>query len=275
VNPTRTHIPIPGTTNVRDLGGYPAADGLEVAPRRLYRAEVLTHPGTGTRQAVWDRAHAAHYQALGLRTVADLRSEREAARTPSAWRDATGANVIALPIAEGGEGTDTDYVRQLAAGQLTRFDASDLGRFYQLTLDRRAGVFGAGIRLLADPGRLPLLVHCSAGKDRTGLLVALVLELLGTPRELVTEDYALTGVLRPNRVAAYADLLAPSGLAPDAVRALFETPAEAMTSALGYLDTRYGGIARYLVESAGLDHAELNRVGGNLLIRPRSGKDPG
>jgi protein-tyrosine phosphatase len=107
------------------------------------------------------------------------------------------------------------------------------------------------------------------------LLVALVLNLLGTPRELVTEDYALTGVLRPNRVAAYADLLAPSGLAPDAVRALFETPAEAMTSALGYLDTRYGGIVRFLVESAGLDHAELNRVRGKLLVRPRSGEDPG
>ncbi len=147
----QTRVPIPGTSNVRDLGGYPAADGQEVALRRLYRAEVLAHPGAGAWHSVWDQANAAAYQALGVRTIVDLRSAHEAASTPSAWRAATGAEVIALPIAEGGEGTDTDYVRQLRAGQLTRFDAGDLARFYQQTLDRRAGLFGAAIRLLAGP----------------------------------------------------------------------------------------------------------------------------
>ncbi len=82
----------------------------------------------------------------------------------------------------------------------------------------------------------------------------------------MTADYALTGVFRPNRVAAYADLLAPAGLTPDAVRALFETPAAAMTSTLEHLDARYGGVAGYLVDAAGLDPADLGRVRGNLLV---------
>ena len=145
------------------------------------------------------------------------------------------------------EGTDTDYVNRLMAGTLDRFDIADLTAFYIVTLERRAAVFGEAIRLLGDSDRLPLLVHCSAGKDRTGLLVALVLTVLGTPRDVVVTDYALTGELRPNRIADYAPLL-PAGLDLDAVRVLFETPAEAMRDALAHLDAelrrRGGPVAR-------------------------------
>ena len=98
-------------------------------------------------------------------------------------------------------------------------------RLYIATLDRRAPVFGAAVRLLGDAERLPLLVHCSAGKDRTGLLVALVLSVLGTPRELVVSDYTLTGRNRPNRIADYEEALRPTGVDPEQVRTLFETPA--------------------------------------------------
>jgi protein-tyrosine phosphatase len=259
-----TRIPIPGTDNVRDLGGYPAANGEVVAPRRIYRSEALVHPGAGARHAVWDAAHAQHYQGLGLRTVVDLRSEHEAGSAPSAWAAATGAELIARPIAEGGEGTDTNYVRLIRSGQLVRFGVADMTRFYCDTLDRRAAVFADAVRILAGADHLPVLVHCSAGKDRTGLYVALVLETLGVPRPVVVQDYALTEVFRPNRVAAYADLLAAADVAPDDVRVLFETPAEAMQATLAYLDERYGGAPGYL-RSGGFSRAELDLIRANLL----------
>lgn len=258
-----TRIPIPGTDNVRDLGGYPAAGGSVVAHRRIYRSEALVHPGVSARHAVWDAAHASHYQALGVRTVVDLRSAHEADSAPSAWAAATGATLVTMPIAEGGEGTDTNYVRLIQTGQLSRFGVEDMTRFYCDTLDRRAQVFAGAVRVLASANQLPVLVHCSAGKDRTGLYVALVLETLGVPRPVVVRDYALTEVFRPNRVAAYADLFAVANVVPDDVRVLFETPAAAMEATLAYLDDQYGGAAGYL-KSGGLTDSDLGLIRANL-----------
>jgi protein-tyrosine phosphatase len=263
-----TRIPIPGTDNVRDLGGYPAANGQEVSRRRIYRSEALVHPGVSARHAVWDAAQAGHYQALGVRTVVDLRSDHEADSAPSAWAAATGAELVAMPIAEGGEGTDTNYVRLIQAGQLSRFGVEDMTRFYCETLDRRADVFAGAVGVLASAVRLPVLVHCSAGKDRTGMYVALVLGALGVPRPVVVRDYALTEVFRPNRIAAYADLFTAANVAPDDVRVLFETPAAAMEATLDYLDDRYGGTVGYL-RSGGLTDPDLELIRGNLLAPPK------
>lgn len=248
-----SRLPLPGTTNVRDLAGYPAAAGLRIGKGRLLRGEVLAEPGGSELQGRWEASHAHRFTELGLRTVVDLRSAEECARTPSAWPSATGAAVVRLPIAEGAEGAETDYVRRLLAGDLARFDEADMTRFYGETLLRQARTFAALATLLADRTRLPALVHCSAGKDRTGLAVALVLELLSTPRDLVVEDYALTGVLRPDRVLAYAHRFGAAGVDPEVARVLFESPADSMRAALAQLDRDHGSVERYLVDLGGLD----------------------
>ena len=264
-------IDIPGTTNLRDVGGYPVADGRVVAEGRLLRGEVIVDAGTPANQGVWEPAQAHRFIALRLRTVIDLRAEREARSAPSAWARATGADVVSLAITEGGEGADTTVMRQLLSGELRRFGEQDMAELYRDTLDRRAGAFGRAIAVLAAPDRLPALVHCSAGKDRTGLLVALVLEVLGVPREVTVADYALTGVLRPNRVEAFAERFAASQVPLDDVRTLFETPAGAMQAALAHLDTRHGGAAAYLSDAGGLDDGILRDLRDALLVDSGSG----
>ena len=146
-----------------------------------------------------------------------------------------------VSFTSGAEGADTDLVAQLLAGARTEFTAADLGSYYVDTLERRAAGFAEVVELLAKPDRLPALIHCSAGKDRTGLAVALVLELLGTPRRRVVDDYALTGVLRPRRWRAYEDLFRDAGVDVQRAKALFETPRSSMTMALEHLDRRFGG----------------------------------
>ena len=264
--PMTSRIDIPGTTNLRDLGGLQGGPDRVVRPGTLYRSEVLLADAPGENQGIWRQDQAEAYAALGLRTVIDLRAEHESADKPTAWGRATGADVVALPIAEGGEGADTNFVRLLLSGDMARFGPEDMAAFYCATLDRRATTFAAAIRVLADPARVPALVHCSAGKDRTGLLVALVLTLLGTPRDVIVEDYTLTGLLRPDRVLAYADLFGPRGIELDDVRALFETPASAMHAALEHLDDRYGGVEGYLRDAGGLGTSEIELVRATLLV---------
>lgn len=199
-----------------------------------------------------------------MRTVIDLRSRREQDQRASAWPEAGGAELVSIPIDEGGEG-DTDYVREVREGIRTTFTAADMATFYAVTLRRRGPEFGAAIRVLADADRVPVLVHCAAGKDRTGLLVALVLELLGTPRDLVIADYVLTGELRPNRVAAYADQFTAAGVDPADVATMFDTPASAMEAALGGLDGEFGSVEGYLTDRGGVTRGDLDALRVNLL----------
>jgi protein-tyrosine phosphatase len=263
----KTRIDIPGTSNLRDLGGYPVADGRTIARGRLYRSEALARPGAGEMHAVWHEEHEERFKSLQVRTVIDLRAHTEVEKVPSAWSLATGADIHHLPIPEGVEGTDTNFTAQILSGELQTFDADDLAYFYRVAIDRRAATFAAAASVIAQDQQLPVLVHCSAGKDRTGILIALLLEVLGVDRALTVKDYSLTEILRPNRVAAYADMLREAGVDPQAVRTMFETPARVMELSLAHIDSTYGGAASYLIEAGGLQPTELDALRENLLER--------
>lgn len=263
---------IAGTSNVRDLGGYPARDGATVRPGVLFRAEALAHPGPGAAHvALWRDDLVDDYRALGLSLVIDLRGERELTLAPSAWAEPTGADLELIPINEGGEGDATDFVMRLRSGTLRTFTAADLAAYYAATVRRRAREFGRAIAAIAGRGGEPVLVHCAAGKDRTGILIALVLDVLGVPRSVIVADYAMTGFFRPNRVAAYADMLAASGIAPADVSALFETPTEAMELLLADLDEEFGTVRQFLLGQTGLTARHLDDLTQALLTEPSAG----
>lgn len=264
-DPASTRIPVPGTANLRDLGGYPTRDGRALRPGRFFRSECLSYPGADEALAIWDAAHRPHFERLRLRTVIDLRAPKEHASDPSAWTEATGARIVSLPILEGGEGSDTYFFGDLLAGKRSSFVAEDMSHFYEVTVQRQAEVFGEVVRVLADPGNAPVLVHCSAGKDRTGITVALILDALGVPRDLVIRDYALTQQFRPNRVELHAATFDGLGVALDDVRVLFETPPEVMEATLTHVDEAYGGARFYFRDACGVDPLDLAALQRNLL----------
>lgn len=262
---TPTLIPIQGTTNLRDIGGYEALDGGRIRPDMVLRGEVLAREGALTRVAVYREDLAADYAALGLSTIIDMRGAYEVEGLPNAWPMATGGRLVELPMDAGGEGDATVIMRAFLDGSLTHFGVADMARFYTGMARDMATTLGRAIMTLARPGALPALVHCTAGKDRTGMTIALLLHILGTPREQILTDYQYTEVLRPNRVEAYRDRLTAVGVRPEDVRMLFEAPAAVMDQTLDGLAAEYGSVEGYLTGPAGVDPAAFDRLRAALV----------
>ena len=238
-------VPFEGATNFRDLGGYRTGTGATVRWRKVFRADSLH--GLGPDDLV-------RYEALGLRAVYDLRGEVERQERPdpveSRHLPVSGRPADAPP-AEGLTGDDGERIlRDLYVG-LIEHAAVLIGQLFT--------------GLAADDG-LPAVFHCHAGKDRTGVVAALLLEALGVDREAILDDYELTGRyrLRLHQESSYQSLV-KLGLSPEAAAGVLTTPRWAMEEALDELDRRHGGIDAYLVGPANVARSDLGRLRQVLL----------
>ena len=232
------HIPLDGTRNVRDIGGYPAANGQRTKWHTLLRSDELVGLPARTRDHLLD---------LGLEQVIDLRWPEELERSPNSFR--------------GGLGSDprVTYTHiPLLADDPTPH--AGLAGMYIHALDARGPQLAEVVKaLLVDDG-LPAIIHCAAGKDRTGITIALLLDLCGVPRDIVVADYALSA----------QHFLGPAPhIEPDDWRhqsLVVDSPPEFMELALAHLDEEHGG-ARALLRRNGLADEELDRV-VELLTEP-------
>jgi protein-tyrosine phosphatase len=172
--------------NFRDLGGYEAADGRRVRWGRLFRSDTL-HRLTD--------ADLAAFGTLGLQTVVDLRSATEIddhgalrpdARTSLEWHHVpTIDQVVLRPRDEAA----------VAPAQALDPVSMSRGELYLRMLGDGTGL-AAVFRLLTEPARRPAVFHCTSGKDRTGMVAAMALDLLGVPDEVIAADYVLTNETR-------------------------------------------------------------------------------
>jgi protein-tyrosine phosphatase len=159
--------------NFRDVGGMPAGEGAELAPGLLYRSGLPSLVSLETREAM--------ERDLGVRVVVDIRRLDELDKHPPA--EFPHADVVRLPLTPAGA--------RLIIDPEDTFESVVDWYWRQLSLGEQAvgGVFD----LLANAGDAGVLVHCHAGKDRTGVVMALVLTSLGVPRASIVADYAASG----------------------------------------------------------------------------------
>jgi len=241
-------VAMQGCSNLRDFGGYRAADGRRVRMGRVFRGASLANL-TDT--------DLVRFAALGIRTVCDLRGTQESGRAPSRLPDGDAPQVVALPI----EPRVGASLRDLLARNATR--GEDMYAVLQTAYSAYAGEHLPRYRrlfeLLLEGGRLPLLFHCSAGKDRTGFGAALLLTALGVPQEAVMADYLAT-----NRIWRREHALPPD--TPAALRDTLLTAHQALLEhALTQAVERYGSWERLMAEGLGLDAAGLRRLRDALL----------
>ena len=211
VDPRRL-IELEAVHNFRDLGGYPAQNGTVTRWNRLYRADGLYRLSAADIEIVRE---------LGLHTVVDLRSDAEVEKWGTFPRTAIEVTFERHPVID--QTWDHD-------GHDDRTDHEFLVWAYQDMLDVGSARFADAIESLAQPGALPAVFHCAAGKDRTGLLAALLLESLGVPRAVVLADYELT-VQGMQRMRAWMAVNHP-----EMVDALANVPPAFMAALPGAMD---------------------------------------
>jgi protein-tyrosine phosphatase len=240
-------VPLEGCSNLRDLGGYRTADGRRVQMGRVFRSASLAH---------LTDADLALFGMLGIRTVCDLRGVRESERAPSCLPAGPAPDVVRLPIEPRVGASLRDLLRREAA------TGEDTYALLQAAYSAYAGEhlprYRALFALLLE-GQLPLLFHCSAGKDRTGFGAALLLTALDVPREAVMADYLAT-----NRIWGREHSLPPD--TPEAVRdTLLAAHRPLLESALAQAVENYGSLERLLEDGLGLDAVRLRALRGMLL----------
>ena len=251
-------VPFEGVTNFRDLGGYPSRSGGTVRWGLVFRADAL-HNFSSTDLALYDR--------LGLRAVYDLRSDVERSEHPNP--------VASRSLIITGRPVDAPPSEGLPA-EMNLVDGEEILRnLYVGVIDHAAVRVGELFGALTDDGGLPAVFHCHAGKDRTGIVAALLLEVLGVPRDLILDDYELTARyrLRTHQESTYQRLL-DYGLPPEAAAGVLTAPRWAMREALEHLDDRYQGIDAYLSGPAGLEPKRIDTL-RELLLAPGRGVEPG
>jgi protein-tyrosine phosphatase len=231
------HVAFDRLHNFRDIGGYPTDDGGTTRWQRLYRSDALCKL-TGED---WDR-----YLALSVRTVIDLRYPWEierAGRVPGHdgldWHNLP---IEHRPYDQSALAHDVEPARLLA------------DKNAEVALDGVEELHRA-IEIIATDGAAPVVVHCAAGKDRTGLLVALILALVGVGEDDIVADYALTGRATDRFVADWKHRRAHLPEPPPLWPGYGQAPAEAMRLFLTELAAEHGSVRDYARKRLGVDDA--------------------
>jgi protein-tyrosine phosphatase len=241
-----------GTFNVRHVGGYRTASGAVLADRLLWRGDAMHALDDDGRRTL---------AALGLRTIIDVREDAERDARPNLI-DGLDARVVTLPLYAG--------ARLEPGPELDAMRAGDLTGMYERIIAGHGPQIAAVIGELARPQALPALVHCSAGKDRTGIVVGLLLSAIGVSDDDVVADFALTErYLDDAFMATVRAAFSGADAMPDRVHRGADPVW--MRAALAAVRASHGDAAAYLI-AHGLDPAALDALRAALTDPPTAAR---
>lgn len=258
------HIALQGALNFRDFGGYPTADGQRLRWRRLFRSDRLSSL-TPDDYSVLDE--------LKIQVVCDLRRPSELERAPTRWVSQQAPELLHLPLLSETQFASLERTRKdipisndvLAVREVMleiyRFLVTDESVFpwYAQMLERLANLDEGGI-----------LIHCSGGKDRTGVSCALIQTLLGVDRRQVFEDFMLSRVYYTQRVdlSSRVPQAAGGNMQGDdleAWRPVFDVEPAYLETAFSELESRYDSVEDFFVRGVGVEPGLLARLRAQLL----------
>ena len=243
-------LPFTGAHNFRDLGGYKTSDGKTVKWGKVYRSDNL-HSLTDEDLKYMER--------LNLKSVVDFRSDEERNDEPD--RLTPDMTPILLPIKFEPEGVTETLVRDLTFGDL---DSSNLLRDFNIILVKEfTEEYREFFRHIVDNGGEPFVLHCTAGKDRAGFGSAMILTVLGVPREKIIEDYLLTNTYvsdHVDRKLLETELKTFFRADSDNLRKINLVEERYIQAAFDTIDSHWGGMDQYIAEGLNLTEEDINKI---------------
>lgn len=246
-------IDLEGALNLRDLGGWPTIDGRSIRRGVAYRCDRLSQLTAADHETL---------SQLGIVTVIDFRYQAEVSEDPSLlWPNVR--THVEIPMA-GKLAQEKSFLERAFDGEMDGITDDWVFDTYVDMLSDHPDGFAKAIGHVVDDA--PSLFHCTAGKDRTGLMAMLLLSVAGVDRELILDDFELSNTYRAGpRMAALAPLFAERGLDVEDFRPALGAPRPAMVKTLAWLDEHHGGPIGYLRSAAGLSDSDLDAI-AQLLI---------
>jgi protein-tyrosine phosphatase len=244
-------VAVPGASNFRDFGGCATANGAAVVAGRLFRSAHLGGVGADG---------ASRLAELGVATIIDLRGTTERAASPHAFAAEPGIRIVSAPI----EPASSPRIRALLVeGRAGAPEIRDIMiETYRRFAGEEAPQFGRALAALAESCDAPLVVHCTAGKDRTGFLVAVVQSLLGVPEASIFAGYVATDRAWDRTLSAN---VVPLPLEPGAREALLAADPAYLEAAFATIAERHGAVADFAYAALGGDARLLDRLVEALL----------
>ena len=272
VRVSERRLPLEGADNFRDLGGLPAADGRRVRWGQFFRADKLSD---------LTERDLAYLRSLDLHSVVDLRSEEEIAGAPDVLPlrgDGTEVDYVHLPIYN--EAEDTTNIRErILDGTFARDEADNLlVEVNRLLGGSEAHRFRPFMDLITGGDGVPVVYHCTSGKDRTGFATYLILHTLGVDSALVFDDYLMSNYYRFDRnkwnlrkvnLASYFKPVDPEVMKP-----LMLVDPKYLQAAVDVIESEYGTIDSFLVAQYGITDAVREQLRDRYLYEPSIG-EPG
>jgi protein-tyrosine phosphatase len=252
-------------SNFRDAGGLPAESGRRMKRGVLYRSDELSR---------MTKSDLEKFEALGLKLIIDLRATKESEKKRPRLAPDSKIRVVNIPLHE--EASQDGERRKLLRFVFHKSGDESFREFSReyyrhIAFERNARTREI-ITLLSHEENLPALIHCTAGKDRTGFLVAMVQLAAGVSYELVLADYLRTNeyFLPPlEKLITLARVLTLNRASPDRLRFLLRAHPEILNEVHQQIIERYGSIEAYLRDACGIGAETLARM-RNLLLEPSS-----
>lgn len=247
--------------NFRDFGGYNTQTGKKIKRGILYRSAQINSPSLSDLKRIED---------LGIKTIVDFRSPGEIKRKPDIVNKKI-INYIHIPI-QIKKNNDQKFLfhflSMLFKRKLSENYFSNCKRIYiELTGDFHQE-YKKAIKLIMNPDNLPVLFHCAAGKDRTGLAIAFIQMLLGVSKENIFDEYLLTNKHIDNFIMLTEDKIKPLrffGISINDFMPLIEARSEYLESSINYIETHYKSFKDFIIHKLGFSESEIEQFHALIL----------